>query len=312
MVHLVFIHGINNEKKYPSDIERIWWEKLVEGWKKHDFGPIPKKPKITVGYYAQRLYAACKGAPYLTSDPKGELPIFDIDAVVSMGKSDFEKNGNGMELLHDIAKMYEVEIPKKDIQEQGFIRRNLVKLGSLLEDILPEKISKNLARGFLGQAAVYCDKKGLRNGIQRQVMGQISGETDPIEVINKLSDEPLIIVTHSMGTVVGYRMMFSSAAKVSKIPLFITLGSPLSLKFIKKSLDQRELRYPKPFVDRWINVSDDEDGVPMGNSLSKKEIGFEGVENYPTKEYKDDENPHSVGAHLRTYQISKSIYDALS
>lgn len=312
MVHLVFIHGINNQKRYPSDIQEIWWDQLVEGWKKHDHGPIPQKPKITVAYYAQRLYAACHGKPYLTDDPNGELPPLDLKSIVKMGESTLNTSGDGVEFLREYAKANNIVLPNEEIQQQGSFRRNLIKLGDWLAKRLPDDFSKDIAGQFLGQAAVYCDSLGLRNGIERQVMQLISGQSDPMEPITSFGSEPIIIVTHSLGSVVGFRMLLSGAFNRAQIPLFVTLGSPLSAEFIQKSLNQDPLRFPRPHVENWVNIYDREDVVTLGNSLMEKEIGFPGVENYPTKEYKKGDGRHGIGPHLRTYEASKAIFNALN
>jgi len=84
MAHIVFIHGVNNHNYFPSNIEASWWSFLVEGWRQHNFGAIPNPPKITVGYYAQRLYAACYGTTYLKEVLNQELPKFDLDNLVTL------------------------------------------------------------------------------------------------------------------------------------------------------------------------------------------------------------------------------------
>ena len=178
MVHLVFIHGINNQKLYPSEIRETWWGHLVDGWRKHEFGPIPERPKITVGYYAQRLYAACHKKPFLTDDPNSELPPLDLESLVQMGGESLDTSGDGISFLREYAAANNIMIPEEEVQEQGALRRNLIKLGDWLAKRLPDDLSKDVASKFLGQAAVYCDSLGLRRGIERQMIQLISGETD--------------------------------------------------------------------------------------------------------------------------------------
>lgn len=311
MAHLVFIHGINNQEYYPRDISDNWWRYLEEGWKRQNLPEIKNRPKITVGYYAQRLYTATEGHPYLKNAPNNELPQIDIDSLVSMGEGNLSEFGLGLSLLDEYAGFADIEMPREDIQTMGRLRRNLIKLANALEDRISEDNAKEIARGFLGQAAIYCDAQGLRDGIQRQVMQLISGQNDPMEPIQKLSDDPIILVTHSLGTVVGYRMLFSEAARNTKIPLFITLGSPLSVKFIKSSLDNPMRRFPKPPIDRWINAYHEEDAVTLGNPLSEDEIGFPGIENYGTSQYDADDSKHDIGPHLRTPEICEAIHQLL-
>lgn len=312
MTHLVFIHGINNHKYFPSNIRASWWSFLVEGWRQHNFGPIPDPPKITVGYYAQRLYAACYGNIYLQEDLNRELPELDLDKVITLAREKYETSGNGVGLLQEYASRQGVAIPSEEIRTQGIIRRNLIRLGDILEGMLPPDVSKNLTRKYLAQAAVYCDRIGLRNGIERQIMELISGISDPMEPIENLSDEPIVLVTHSLGTVVGYRMLFNPAAQRAEIPLFITLGSPLSLKFMQKSLDQQTLKFTQPPVEKWINIHDAEDFVTLGDSLAQQNIGFPGIANYGSGEYANGDGRHDIRPHLKAREASKAIYEALT
>ena len=311
MAHLVFIHGINNQIHYPRSIAENWWNYLVEGWIEHGLGPIPKRPKITVGYYAQRLYAAAHGELFLKYDPYDELPNVNPSNVVSQGADQIDSSGDGLELLREYANHYNEELPKQDVVHQGFMKQALIKIADELEDRLNPKVAKNLARAALGQAAVYCDAEGIRNGIQQQVMRQISEMSDPLDLVEDLGDEPIILVTHSLGTVVGYRMLFEEAAQNTSIPLFVTLGSPLSVKFIKKSVDENPLVMPSNVI-KWVNGYSNEDVVALGNPLGKDEIGFSGIENILIEGYQPQEKPHDIRPHLKAHGISHAIYKALT
>jgi len=97
MAHLALVHGINNHDRFPSKIENVWWQNILEGWRKHGFGETPRKPRIAVVYYAQRLYASGVGRPFLTDAPDGELPPLDLDTLIVMGTKGLDTTGRGVQ-----------------------------------------------------------------------------------------------------------------------------------------------------------------------------------------------------------------------
>jgi hypothetical protein len=67
-----------------------------------------------------------------------------------------------------------------------------------------------------------------------------------------------VVVAHSLGTVVAYRLLKTAVAPV--VPLFMTIGSPLGIGPIRQTVVPR--RFPTP-VKRWVNVFDDRDDVAL-------------------------------------------------
>jgi hypothetical protein len=74
------------------------------------------------------------------------------------------------------------------------------------------------------------------------------------------SDErPLVIVGHSLGSVIAYDTLWELSRSSSKrVAAFITLGSPLGTRFVRKLIfgadRQGEARYPSN-IDRWVNIA---------------------------------------------------------
>jgi len=81
---------------------------------------------------------------------------------------------------------------------------------------------------------------------------------------------PLIIVAHSMGTLVTYRYLLrddtARAGAHARVLRFITVGSQLAAKSIANRLsDDSTPPYPYPPVDSWVNLRDERD--PLAWSL---------------------------------------------
>ena len=70
-----------------------------------------------------------------------------------------------------------------------------------------------------------------------------------------------VVVAHSLGTVVAYNLLRREAADRGwQVPLLVTLGSPLAVSAISRTL--RPLSWPEP-VGTWFNAFDPEDVVAL-------------------------------------------------
>jgi hypothetical protein len=78
-------------------------------------------------------------------------------------------------------------------------------------------------------------------------------------------DEPFVVVSHSLGTVVAYDVLREEASRGLRIPLFVTLGSPLAVQEIQ-DLVTRPLEVPAG-VGAWFNASDFRDVVALDHDI---------------------------------------------
>lgn len=309
---LVFIHGINNQQHLPSNVAARWWGQIRRGWQMANLTTLPQ-PETSVGYYAQRLYYATSNKTWDHPDPDQELPIFNPERTFQMGTgTSFNIDSNAMGLLNEYCKAANVALPETDEPKpQGWLSP-AVWLIDKAHDILPQKAAATLSRPLLLQAAVWSDSQGLRDGLQNQVVNMINGVRDAHQSATNLGQEPVVIVAHSLGTAVAYRLLMNERlTEGAQVPLFITLGCPLTVKFIRRSMDQAELFCPD-FIGRWINLYDSDDFVPLGSPLKEKEMGFDTFENYEGVTQEGDENAHSVAAHLRHPVVAKALHEVLS
>ena len=81
---------------------------------------------------------------------------------------------------------------------------------------------------------------------------------------------PFVVVAHSQGTMIAYRVLMEEEFANLDIALFVTVGSPLGITevqdYIKALTGQRKLAVP-PNVRRWINVCDPLDPVALDKDL---------------------------------------------
>ena len=75
---------------------------------------------------------------------------------------------------------------------------------------------------------------------------------------------PVVIVSHSLGTIVSYRLLRQT--NFTNVPLFVTLGSPLGINAVKDRISPPKLAQPAQ-VGHWLNGVDDRDFVALYSSL---------------------------------------------
>jgi hypothetical protein len=120
-------------------------------------------------------------------------------------------------------------------------------------------------------------------------------------------DGPVVVVSHSLGTVIAYDVLSQPGAAGRPVSLFVTLGSPLGYSEIQDVV-ARPLRIPAP-VRLWANFADPFDLVTLDTSLgddfgATSAIIDVRVDN-PTP------NNHAACGYVRNAQVRSSVSAAL-
>jgi hypothetical protein len=72
------------------------------------------------------------------------------------------------------------------------------------------------------------------------------------------TDEPVVLVAHSLGSVVAYDVLRRADPQSRTMPLLLTLGSPLGIEAVRSALEaDGPLTWPP--VERWVNARDPRD-----------------------------------------------------
>jgi hypothetical protein len=123
-----------------------------------------------------------------------------------------------------------------------------------------------------------------------------------------------VVVSHSLGTVVAYNILQQQGKVLGwKIPLFVTVGSPLAVTEIRKIMKLLAPMRSPECVGQWLNAMDERDVValypltPEHFPLNPAEPAIENnvdVRNKTT-------NRHGIAGYLDDKYVAKRIYDAL-
>lgn len=299
MREIVFIHGRSQQKMDSDALKAEWLAAWEIGLKKSNLS-IPPEIKIHFPYYGDTLDQLVAG----------KSPEDAADIVIRGAKL-----GDNLELSQ---------------QEKAFIETFLLELVEHFEgdaqgavqqvlssDVVIEKgvLNWNWVQAILkvldrhvpgvGSAAVALAARDVFNYLTNPNIRQVI-DTGVEQAIPEESDA--VIVSHSLGTVVGYNVLRHISNR--KVPLFVTLGSPLALNVIKKKLAQiKPIKFPE-IVDEWCNALDKRDVVSL-YPLSNKHFGLKPPIKNKTNVQNNTPNHHGIAGYLSDKEVAKKIFDAL-
>ncbi len=143
------------------------------------------------------------------------------------------------------------------------------------------------------------------------------------EVLRKYSDRSILLIAHSMGTIISYDVLTQATPDVD-IDTFITIGSPLGMPLILKKImieqgrdikKERESVTPENIRTAWYNFSDLDDPVAINYNLAddyrpnKAGIAARDVIVYNNYENDGDRSPHKLYGYLRAPEVANVIYN---
>jgi hypothetical protein len=293
MRQLILVHGRAQENKDASGIKREWIEAWARGLKKSSLTVPIADSDIHFPYYGDTLAQMVAGQTAAQAAAvviKGPTPAPAEEAIMR-------------EMIEEIA-------GPQGISEQAIraeIGAGTVAMGpqnwrwvqAILEILDRSRpISTRMVALVTADVAKYLSDAAIRNHINDGVLQAVK------------TGQEAVVVAHSLGTVVAYNVLMSRPSPFPdvKVPLFVTLGSPLGINAIKSRL--RPHTFPKP-VSTWYNALDTDDVVSL-HPLTPAHFPTGGtIENNDTVDNWTD-NQHSIGGYLDDTNVAKKIYDALT
>jgi hypothetical protein len=123
------------------------------------------------------------------------------------------------------------------------------------------------------------------------------------------SGVPTVLVSHSLGTVVAYNLLRREGVAAGwKVPLFVTLGSPLAIRAIRAALSPIE--HPA-CAARWFNAMDKRDVVALYPLTTERFAVTPEIEN-KTDVKNHTDNRHGITGYLDDTEVARRIHAALS
>ncbi len=287
---LVFVHGRSQQGRDGAALMKSEWiAALREGARKLGRA-LPIDLEIVLPYYGDRLDR------FITEE---KIPLAsDIHNRVEPGDREF------LIFQAKIAEELRVKARITDDQVNAEYGSNRMPRGPLnrwwVQATLRalEKygagMTRNTIETFTRDVFLYATRPGIRDEIHRIVS-------------TELTEAPTIIVGHSLGSIVAYNILCTDR-RALRVPLFVTLGSPLGIPAVRTNL--LPLRFPSPPLGAWYNAFDtrdclalyplDQDNFPVAPAIEN----YSGVRN-PTNDR------HGIVGYLDDPNIAKKILDAL-
>ena len=180
------------------------------------------------------------------------------------------------------------QMPEGELQEMGPQNWEWVQaLVQVIDGHWPA-ISGVTIEKFLTDVYLYLDKPAVRKKIDGIVEAA-------------LTDQPTVVVGHSLGSIVAYNVLVKHAPSM-KLAGFLTIGSPLGIKAITALLGLPR----NPAAGRWVNAYDKRDIVAL-NPLNARHFpvappvkNFSGVRNHT-------DNRHGIAGYLDDPTVAKQL-----
>lgn len=296
MKRLILIHGRSQEDKDALDLKKLWVTAWEKGLAKSNLELPITEDRIRFIYYGNTLRDICEG---LSASEAADVIYRGANA----GADDRERL---QELLLSCLAGLGIEPAQVDAAQRGVAGSDVIERGpqnwAWVQAVIRTIDAHVPGAGVLiamitNDVHQYLSKDSFRAVIEEGVMAALSEE------------EESVIVAHSLGTIVAYKLLHRlSQSGEWKVPLLVTLGSPLAINAIRDRL--RPIRHPS-CVSRWYNARDPRDVValyPLDREHFKVDPEID--DSSHVSNWKG--NRHGIEGYLDDEHVARRIFDALS
>ena len=285
---LVFVHGRAQQGRDPAEIKSEWLGALNRGAAALG-ASLPPTIDVSLPFYGDKLdeYTRQFDIP-LTSDVQARGSALDDEFLVFQAEF--------AEEVRQRAGVTDAQIDAEygnDPAPRGPLNWKWVQAILRAIDKNSAGMNQKTLEVFTRDVFLYTTRAGVRDEIDRIVAGTIS-------------EEPTVVVGHSLGSVVAYSVLRTDR-RALKIPLLVTVGSPLGVRAVRDQF--RPLRHPAT-VTSWYNAFDTRDVVALypldGESFPIRPA----VENHSAVRNHTD-NRHGIVGYLDDEKVARRVLDAL-
>jgi hypothetical protein len=296
---IIGIHGLSN--KVPNSLLAQWWTKSInEGLS--IIGHPETSFVFKSVYWADILYEKP-----LNEKEENKKSVLYEDEPYLPGNPEEYKNFIPSKIKKKFLDAVERKIDKVFFEEHNFINF--------------DKIADLFIRSLYSDLDFYYNREcNLPKYSGLPVKSEIRKRL--AEVLYKYRNKQILLVGHSMGSIIAYDVLIHSVPDVN-VHTLITIGSPLGLPLIIKKIHAEQgmnnktgiVPSPENIRQKWYNFSDLNDPVAMVYNISddyKKNshgVGPEDVIVYNNYEYNGKRNAHKLFGYLRAPEVANVIYD---
>ncbi|HBE67812.1 MAG TPA: alpha/beta hydrolase [Planctomycetaceae bacterium] len=290
---LVLVHGRSQQQLDSDDLKKSWIDAFCSGLEKNGLDLPIDESDIRFPYYGDTLHDLVSG---IDEDQIAEVVVKgdgDNSAEAEFARQMIEEIRNAASITDEDVR----EAAGSDSLEKGWQNWEWVQnVLEVLDQRLPGASKLTVALATKDVYA-YLRNPGFQGVIDRGVSAAITAGVETV------------VVGHSLGSVVSYNLLVRDGKRLGwKVPLYVTLGSPLAVKVIKQLLSP--IKHPT-CVEHWFNAMDKRDIVSL-YALDETHFPVD-----PAIENKTDvdnftDNRHGIAGYLSDKVVAKRIYDALT
>lgn len=296
---LVLIHGRAQEHKDSVALKAEWLDALEEGLAKSALTLPIAEPDVRFPFYGDTLYDLVGGQ---SAEHAADVVVRGAGAsdderrfTLALMRQMQEKAGITDAQIADVAGQDVVQRgPQNWEWVQGFLKA--------VDRFVPHGSSASIAL-FTKDVYQYLRNAAIRQEIEA---GVTQAMTPGVETV---------VVSHSLGTVVAYNLLRREGQALGwKVPLFVTLGSPLAIGEIRKTLKGFAPTRCPECVGAWFNAMDERDVValyPLEVRWFPLDPANPAIEN-KTDVRNRTKNRHGIGGYLDDQEVARRIHDALT
>lgn len=296
---LVFVHGRSQQHKDSIALKAEWVEAFEEGLAKNGLKLPLSEADIHFPYYGDTLFDLVGGAPEEAA----------AEVIVRGTETNREQEQFIADILNEVRQKADItdtqlaEVAGDEIVRRGVLNWEWVQ-GVLraIDRFVPHGSGTSVAL-FTNDVYRYLKDSAIRERIES---GIVNAFTPDVETV---------VVSHSLGTVVAYNLLRREAAlREWKVPLFVTVGAPLAIGVIRKTLKSFAPTQCPRGVWKWLNALDKRDVVAL-YPLSPRYFPLDPAE--PAIENRTDvrnrtENRHGIAGYLDDPEVARRIYEAIT
>jgi triacylglycerol esterase/lipase EstA (alpha/beta hydrolase family) len=285
---IIAIHGLGNK---PPKKQLLEWGKMAIQEGLHNNGYNIELPEFELVYWADLLY----DRPQTMDEPDPQSPYY-LDEIYTKTPANYRFESSEF-------RKYFADFFKK-VAYRIFLKRDY--------HLRYAFVSQKLLHKYFYELEVYFNGDGESgSAFNFQTKEKIIERFN--RVLEKHTEDEIILIAHSMGTIIAFDVLSFINQNVS-VDTLVTMGAPLGAPFVisriaahsKSTYGKIQIQTPESVYNNWFNFSDIRDKIALDYKLSEdfdsNSQGVKCVDKLVTNTYVMNgmANPHKSFGYLRT------------
>ena len=242
---IVFIHGMNQQPFNVSSLQTYWLEIFKLGLKNSKLTTDISKLHCELAFYGDLLskYGMSNVLDLETLLPHSfshwHLPFYHQPQQIQPAHKPPILPLLSGTAVHDLSFLQRLNLTREMIAD--WVLKELM----LLLNRFP-KFNETIIQKFLVETYLYLSNPEFMQEVHQRILQSF------------VQHEDMLIVAHSLGTVIAYNLLHRLPAQQYSVRRFVTLGSPMAFKVIQSRLPQ-PIQRPHCLQGDWYNFYSSED-----------------------------------------------------